>query len=411
LLSNSARFFVGIFFGYKDFQMIEELLSQDKELFLPLYRRLPIEISHGEGVYLYDKNGTRYLDLFAGLAVNALGYAHPKIVSAVTKQISRFAHVSNNFLTEPQIALARRLLSVSGQSKVFFSNSGTEAIEAALKIIRKKQGSEKTIYSFTGSFHGRTYGALSLTAQPKYQHGFEPLLPGIQNIPFNDLAASEQNINSNTAAVVLEFLQGEGGINEASPEFVEKLASLRERFHFIIVSDCIQCGIGRTGKPFSHNYYGIQPDIIVTAKSIGGGLPLGAVLVSDALANVLSIGQHGTTFGGNPVSCAAGNVVLEEVFEHGLMENAFTLGNYWKEELKKLQSEFPDKILKVTGHGFMLGIGLSFPGKPVIDRLFERGILSNCTHETVIRLLPPLILQQEHIDLFLKEFRDIIAGS
>lgn len=391
--------------------MINDITTQDKELFLPTYRRIPLEISHGEGVYLFDKNGNRYLDLFAGLAVNALGYAHPKIVSAVHKQISRFAHLSNNFLTDPQIELAQKLLKASGMSKVFFTNSGAESVEAAIKITRKCKGPDKTIFSFTGSFHGRTYGALTLTAQPKYQNGFEPLLPGIQNIPFNDCAALDAHINERTAAVILEFLQGEGGINEASPAFVEKLDSLRRQYNFLIISDCIQCGIGRTGKPFSHDYYDFRPDIIVAAKAIGGGLPLGAVLVNEALSEVFSLGQHGTTFGGNPVSCAAGVVVLEEVFEHGLMEKVYMLGNQWKEELLHLQASFPDKISAVTGHGFMLGIHLTFPGKPVVDALFEKQILSNCTHETVIRLLPPLILQQEHIDEFLTAFREILSRN
>ena len=321
--------------------MNSNIFEKEKEIFLPTYNRIPLEISHGEGVYLFDKNGNKYLDFFAGLAVNALGYAHPKIVEAVSGQIAKFGHLSNSFITDIQIELAELLLKYSGMSKVFFSNSGTEATEGALKIIRKKEGPDKKIFSLTNSFHGRTYGAMSLTARDKYKKGFEPLIPNIYQINFNDVEDLEKKVDAFTAAVFLEFIQGEGGVNVVSEEFAAKLVELRDKYKFSIVADEIQAGIGRTGKPFAFNYYNVAPDIILAAKAIGGGLPLGAFLTSSKFDDVLEAGKHGTTFGGNPVCCAAGKVVLHEVFENGIVDNVASLGNYFIENLKKLAVTFP----------------------------------------------------------------------
>lgn len=378
--------------------------------FLNTYKRLNINIIKGKGVYLFDDKGNRYLDFFSGLAVNALGYAHPKIVEAVSKQISEFAHLSNYFVTDVQTRFAEKLLNYSQMDKLFLTNSGTEAVEAAVKLIRKKYGPDKIIYSFSNSFHGRTYGALSLTARTQYREGFEPLLSNIHTIKFNDIRDLKDNINNNTAAVFIELIQGEGGINEASVEFVNELLSLRAKYGFIIAADEIQSGTGRTGKAFAYDHYNFKPDIGLAAKAIGGGLPLGAMLVDKKLENVFSQGSHGTTFGGNPVSCVAGKVVLEEIFENGLLENVFSLGNYFKEQLVIVQKKYPDKINEVRGKGFMLGVALKFPGKPVADEMLNRKILINCTNENVIRLLPPLIINKEHIDLFLKEFEDVVGS-
>ena len=230
--------------------MEQNFLQRDNELFLPTYNRLPIDISHGEGVFLFDKNGNKYLDFFSGLAVNSLGYAHPEIIEAVSKQIGRFAHLSNNFLTDIQIEFTSLLLKYSGMSKAFLTNSGTESVEAAIKLIRKVKGPDKIIYSFTNAFHGRTYGAVSLTAKDKYRKGFEPLLPNTAILKYNDISDLENHIDDNTAALFLEFIQGEGGINSVTNEFVEKINQLRDKHKFIVVADAIQDGIGRTGKPF-----------------------------------------------------------------------------------------------------------------------------------------------------------------
>lgn len=387
------------------------LFEREQNAFLHTYKRIPLQIVKGEGIYLYADNGSKYMDFFSGLAVNALGYAHPRIVEAVSRQIGLFAHLSNNYITEIQLALTEKLLHYSGMGKAFLSNSGTEAVEAAIKMVRLLKGPDATIYSLTNDFHGRTYGALSLTQRPKYQKGFEPLLPNTGAIEFNNINDLRAKVSETTGAIILEFLQGEGGINELSQEFVAEMVRLREQFGFLIISDCIQCGIGRTGLPFSHNYYHMHPDAIVAAKAIGGGLPLGALLVDNKYEHVFPTGKHGTTFGGNPVSCAAGLVVLEEVFENGLMEQVRQLGMYFKERLLQMKSLYPEKIADVRGKGYMLGVQLTFNGTPVIEQLFERKILSNCTNDTVIRILPPLIAEKQDIDLFCTHFQDIIESA
>jgi acetylornithine/N-succinyldiaminopimelate aminotransferase len=382
------------------------ILEKEKKLFLPVYNRIPIDVAYGQGVHLIDKSGKKYLDFFSGLGVNALGYAHPGIVSAVSRQISLFGHISNNFVTDIQIEFTELLLKHAKMSKAFLSNSGGESIEGAIKLIRKKYGPEKKIFSLTDSFHGRTYGAMTLTGRSKYKNGFEPLLPNIEQIHFNDIEDLRKNVGINTAAVFIEFIQGEGGINVVSRGFSDTLIELRNQFGFAIVSDAIQCGIGRTGKPFSHIHFGLDPDIIVSAKAIGGGLPLGAILTSEKFDNVFEMGKHGTTFGGNPVSCAAGKVVLEEVFENGLMGKADEFGNYFIEQLKEIQKIFPEKIKEVRGKGFMIGVELTFPCGNFINIMRERSVLTNCTNDTVIRILPPLITEKSDIDFFLYNFHE-----
>ena len=312
--------------------MSQSIFEKDKNIFLSTYNRLPIDIERGEGVFLYDKEGKKYLDFFSGLAVNALGYAHPGIVEAVSNQISKFAHLSNNFITDIQVEFTELLVKHSVMSKAFLSNSGTEAVEAAIKIIRKKYGPEKIIYSLTDSFHGRTYGSMSLMGRDKYKKGFEPFLQNTGRIKFNDVNDLLEKVDENTAAIFLEFIQGEGGINLISEEFVKTLLELKQKFDFAIVSDGIQCGTGRTGKAYSHNHFFVNPDLIVTAKAIGGGLPLGALLTTSDFGEMFSAGNHGTTFGGNPVSCAAGKVVLKEVYENGLISKVAALGEYFIEQ-------------------------------------------------------------------------------
>ena len=388
--------------------MADNLFEREKKSFLHTYNRIPLEISRGEGVHLIDKNGNRYLDFFSGLGVNALGYAHPEIILAVTQQITRYSHLSNSFITNEQIELAEMLNEASGMSGVFFSNSGTEAIEGTIKLIRKFYGPDKKIFSLSDSFHGRTYGAMTLTNRAKYQKGFEPLLPNISKIIFNDIEGLQKNVNENTAALFLEFIQGEGGINPVSEEFVDRLKQLREKYGFAIVADEIQSGIGRTGKEFAYKHFEIEPDIVVVAKAIGGGLPLGGFLVNEKFSNTFQIGNHGTTFGGNPVCCAAGIVVLKELFKNGLMNEVAKLGEYFLNELKQLWELFPDKIKDVRGKGFMIGIELTFPGSSFVDKLRERKVLINSTNETVLRLLPPLISKKEHIDFFLYNFHEVL---
>lgn len=384
------------------------ILEKEKELFIQTYNRIPIDIAFGEGVHLISKNGSRYLDFFCGIGVNSLGHTNEKIITAVQDQVEKFAHLSNYFVTDIQIEFAEKLLKYSNMSKVFLSNSGTETVEAAIKAIRKKKGSDGIIFSMTNSFHGRTYGSLSLTDQSKYKKDFVPLLPNVQSIKFNDVEDLKKKINENTAGVFLEFIQGEGGINIVYPEFVSTLLELHKKYKFILVADCIQAGLGRTGKPFAFNHFNAEPDIVLVAKSVGGGLPLGAMLVSDEFEDVFTYGEHGTTFGGNPLSCAAGKVVLDEIFENGLLESVEKLGNYFLSELNNLASLFPSIIKEVRGKGFMIGVEMFSECNKIVEQLMERNVLANCTNKTVLRILPPLIATKTDIDFFLYNFHEVL---
>jgi acetylornithine/N-succinyldiaminopimelate aminotransferase len=383
---------------------METFLKEEEQLFLRTYKRIPINISHGDGVHLIAKDGTRYLDFIGGLGVNALGHAHPGISEAIIKQTTKFSHLSNYFITDVQLEFTAKLLKYSNMSKAFLTNSGAEAVEAAIKTIRRSKGSEGEIFSLTNSFHGRTYGALSLTDRKEYKTGFEPLLQKISTIKFNDTEDLESKIDEKTAAVFIEFLQGESGVNLVSTQFVELLTELRKKYNFAIVADCIQSGVGRTGKPFAFNHFKIMPEIVLIAKSIGGGLPLGAMLTKGEFDKSFLYGSHGTTFGGNPVSCAAGIIVLEEVFENGLMENAAELGNYLKNELEDLKNLFPNKMKDIRGLGFMIGVEMNFNCPLLVEKLMQKNVLVNCTNKNVLRLLPPLITTKNEIDFFLYNF-------
>jgi predicted acetylornithine/succinylornithine family transaminase len=387
---------------------LSNIISKEKEFLLQTYNRIPLEISHGEGVYIITKDGKKYLDFFSGLAVNALGYGNEKIINAIEEQIKKYIHLSNYYINKPQIELAERLVKYSGLSKVFFSNSGTEAMEASLKLIRKVFGPDKKIITFSNAFHGRTYGSLSLSGKEKYKKYFAPLLDNIVQIKFNDTKQLEDNINENTAAVYIELIQGEGGIRISSKQFVHKLEELKKKYSFVIVADEVQSGIGRTGKPFSYNHFSIEPDLVIVAKAIGGGLPLGALITNKKYSNVFQAGDHGSTFGGNPVACAVGLVVLKEVFENGLMNSVESLGDYFISKLNKTRAKFPDKIKEVRGLGFMLGVELNLPCEKIVDEFRENGILVNCTSENVVRILPPLITTKANIDHFLIIFNQLL---
>ena len=388
----------------------KDLFEREKNSFLHTYKRTPIEIKKGEGVYLIDKNNNRYLDFMSGLGVNALGHTHPKVIEAVTNQINKFSHISNYFITDVQTAFAKKLLEFSDMDKLFLANSGTEAIEGTIKLIRMKFGPGKKIFSLTNSFHGRTYGSLSLTAREKHRKGFEPLLPNIGQINFDDINDLESKIDENTAAVFLEFLQGEGGVQPVSKEFVSRLFSLKEKFNFLVVADEIQSGVGRTGKNFAFQHYNVEPDIVVVAKAIGGGLPLGSFMVKDNLKDVLEFGKHGTTFGGNPVACAAGIAVFDFINENKIVQKVEKLGNYFFDELNKFRLKYPEFISKIRGKGFMIGIEMKMCEDKIVEQFRDKKILVNLTAENVIRLLPPLITEQKHLDIFLNQFDKILTN-
>jgi acetylornithine/N-succinyldiaminopimelate aminotransferase len=387
-----------------------DALDREQRYFFQTYKRIPLEIERGDGVYLTSKEGKRYLDMFGGLAVNALGYGHKGILDAIKTQSEKYIHLSNYYLQEPQIDLAGMLVQNSGYKRVFFTNSGTEAIEGALKIARKwgKDKNKNKIISFTKSFHGRTLGSLSLMDRANYKDGFGPFLENFEVIEYNNVSALQDNTNENTLAVVLEFIQGEGGLQEASKEFIKEIQKLKNKYGFLLIADEIQTGLGRTGKLFGFRHFDVNPDMVIIAKPLGGGLPLGAILGNEEVGEVLTPGTHGTTFGGNPVACAAGIVFMNEITENGVMENAKHMGELFKLKLLELKSKYPSHVKEVRGKGLMLGMELKFEGDSIVTAMRERGILINCTNQNVLRFLPPLIIQQEHIDLTVHELEEVL---
>jgi len=389
-----------------------ELFEKEQQFFFHTYKRLTLDIDRGEGCYLVARDGKRYLDFFGGLAVNALGYNNPKVNDAILQQIHKYIHLSNYYVQEPQVKLAERLIQVSGYKKLFFSNSGTEAIEGALKLARKwgKSTGKTELLGLSNSFHGRTMGALSLTERPKYREGYEPFLEGVSHLQFSDVQALRKSVNEKTLAVFLEVIQGEGGINVITQEFADELRLLQKKFGFLIVADEIQSGMGRTGKFFGFEHFRLRPDIVIIAKALGGGLPLGAFLGNERVEEVFTYGVHGTTFGGNPVACAAAKVVLDEILERDLMKRASVIGDAVKSGVQKIQQELPGIIREVRGFGCMLGIELKSEGQPVVDMMQERGLLINCTNTNVLRLLPPYIVQPEHCDILLHELREVLSS-
>lgn len=388
-----------------------DIKAREEEYFFKTYKRLDIEIARGEGCWLISKNGERYLDLFGGLAVNSLGYNHPKINQAIHTQIEKYIHLSNLFLQESQIDLAEILVKNSGYKKVFFSNSGTEAMEGTIKLARKwgKGKGKSELIAFHGSFHGRTMGALSITGREKYRNGYEPFLDGSIFSTYNDAQELISKVNEKTLAVVLEFIQGEGGINEANAQFVQTISELRERFGFLLIADEIQSGIGRTGKFFAFNHLNILPDVVVIAKPLGGGLPLGAFLGNDRVADVFTYGVHGTTFGGNPVACSAGIATIKEIVDNGIMQNAEFIGNYLKSKFDDLKLKYPSLIQDVRGRGCMLGIELKREGETLVAEMLKKKVLINCTNTNVIRLLPALILKKNEADFAIEQFDSLFS--
>lgn len=387
------------------------LKEKEQKYFFNTYKRLEIEISKGEGCYLFTRDGRKILDMFGGLAVNVLGYNHHKINSAIKEQLEKYIHVSNYFLQEPQINLAEKILKMSGFSKIFFCNSGTEATESAIKLIRKYFNSKhKTeLISFTGAFHGRTTGALALTSKKKYKEQFEPLIQGVKNLDFNSVEQLDKNVNENTAAIFIECVQGEGGVNIATQEFVEAIKHLSKKHECLIIADEIQSGVGRTVKLYAYEHYDLLPDVVLLAKGIGGGLPLGAMLGSEKVQDVFVNGEHGSTFGGNPVSCAAGLVVFNEI-ENGLFENVNEQSKNLETELLKIKSEYPHKINHVRIKGLMAGIELFEDGQTLLNQMLEENVLVNCTNENVIRLLPPLNISSAEIEIFVEKFRKVFKN-
>jgi len=369
---------------------------------LNTYARAPFVLERGQGAMLTDSDGKTYLDFAAGISVNALGHADAELVAAVSEQMARLGHVCNLYHSTPHADLAEMLCQRSFADKVYFCNSGTEAVEAAIKFARKSAretfGPGKTdLVAFTGSFHGRTAGALALTAREKYQAPFRPLLPGVSFAPFNDSAAAEKLIGPGTCAVFVEPVQGEGGIHAATPEFLATLRALCDRHGALLVFDEIQCGMGRTGKLWAHEHFGVQPDMMTLAKALGGGLPIGATLLTDRVASALAPGDHGSTFAGGPVVCRAAQVVLRRVGDPAFLARVTALGARLMERLRDLHSPH---LPEVRGLGLMVGVEMDIEVAPLIQAGYAHGVIMINAGPKVLRLLPPLIVEEAHIDQF-----------
>lgn len=374
--------------------------------------RTPVQFTHGKGSVLYDSEGRTYIDFLAGIAVNSLGYGHPKLTAAVRSQAERLLHCSNLFYIEAQAKLAKLLSQANKGGKVFFCNSGAEANEAAIKLVRKyfyDRGAHKgEILTALNSFHGRTLAALAATGQEKYQKPFSPMPGGFKYLPYNDLSAAKESISDETAAIMIEVIQGEGGVIQGTEEYIRGLEALCREKGLLLIVDEVQTGMGRTGKLFAYEHYGIEPDIVTLAKGLGGGIPIGAVIARGAAADTFEPGSHGSTFGGNPLSCSAALAVTETITENGFLDKAAEKGRLLKDGLNKLKEEFAF-VKEVRGCGLMLGMELDqgIQGKKVVGMALEKGFLINCAGQNTLRFVPPLIITEMEIQQLLSALQQI----
>jgi acetylornithine/N-succinyldiaminopimelate aminotransferase len=384
---------------------LASVIRSEEKLLLPTYDRHKILFERGRGVYLWDSRGHRYLDFLSGIGVNALGHAHPAIQSTLKRQAGRLIHVSNLFFHEYQAELAKRLTKISGMDRAFFCNSGTEAWEGALKLARIYARTKNTnghkpkwrILALDNSFHGRTFGSLATTGQAKYRDPFVPLVPGVGFVRFNDVEDLKHQFDAGVCAICLETIQGEGGICPVSPEFLQLARKLTASSHALLILDEIQCGLGRTGRYFAYQHYGVTPDIVTVAKPLAAGLPLGAILTTNPVASSMHPGMHGTTFGGGPLACAVAITFLDELDK--LLGHVREIGNYFREQLEGLKAKH-GCVREIRGMGLMLAMELDSAdaAKAVVSTLMAKRILINRTHETALRFLPPYIIQEKHVD-------------
>ena len=377
-----------------------ELIGRNAAHEVGIYARQPVVFVRGRGCELWDADGKRYLDFFAGLAVNSLGHCHPAVVEAIQHQAATLMHASNVYYTVPGTELCAQLCRHSFAERVFLCNSGAEANEAAMKLARRwgadAGGGRYEILSTHGSFHGRTFATLTATGQEKYQRGFQPLLPGVRLVPYDDLPAMEAAVRDETVAIMVEPIQGEGGVRVPRPDYLPGLRALADRRNLLLLFDEVQCGMGRTGKLFAYEHAGVAPDIMTLAKALGGGIPIGALCTTDRVAAVLTPGSHGTTFGGNPVACAAATAALQSLADTALLENVRALGEHFRSRLEAIAARAG--IREVRGMGLMLGAELDRAGAPIVERCLADGLLINCTAERVLRFLPPLVIRRRQID-------------
>ncbi|MFA5361958.1 MAG: aspartate aminotransferase family protein [Candidatus Omnitrophota bacterium] len=380
----------------------EEIFQSYRDNVLNTYTKTPLIIVKGKGSYVWDIHGKKYLDFFPGWGVGSLGHCHQKVVSAIKDQVGKLIFVPNSYYNVPQAVLAHELSRLSGAAfKAFFCNSGAEANEGAIKLSRKFGNGRYEIITFENSFHGRTLAALSATGQKKYQQGFAPLVQAFKTVKFNDLEAVKRAVNEKTVAVMLELIQGEGGINIAGKEFVQGLRRLCDEKKFLLIVDEVQTGFGRTGKMFAWQDFGIVPDVFTLAKALGGGLPIGVMMVKNDFSGLLTPGTHASTFGGGPVVCRAALAVLRAIQKERLLYHAGEMGRYLYEKLKELQEGNP-LVIGIRGSGLMWGVQLQREGKSVVEECLKRGLLINCTHDTVLRIMPSLKVSTSEINKAVK---------
>ena len=396
-----------------------QIRSAEARYLMNTYRRPPLVFTHGRGCRLYDSHGREYLDFLGGIAVNALGHAHPRLVRVIRREAGRAIHLSNLFQNPFQAPLARKLVEWSGLDRVFFTNSGTEAIDGALKLARayahaKAQATSATpktrILALENSFHGRTFGALSITHPAKYREPFAPLVPGVEFVRFNDVADLEAKFGDRVCALVLETIQGEGGIFPVSEVFWQRARSLATQHDAALIADEIQCGLGRTGRHFAYQKFATRPDILALAKPLAGGLPLGAIIANEQFASAFAPGMHGTTFGGGPLICAVALEFLNIIEDSNLLSNIRERGAELRRGIEKLAARF-DFIREVRGEGLILGIDLSIDGAAIVTEALRGGLLINCTHEHILRLLPPFIVRSKDVAEFLNKLEKALKQA
>lgn len=385
----------------------QEIMDLDKKFVMQTYGRQPLALSHGKGAEVWDVEGKSYLDCFAGVAVNNIGHAHPKVALAICHQAQRMIHCSNVYYTQEQVELAQLLTQVSPHDRVFFANSGAEANEGAIKLARKYTGKGEII-STDNSFHGRTLATVTATGQDKYKEPFKPLPGGFKHVPYGDIQAMVDAITDETAAIILEPIQGEGGVIVPPEGYLQNVQNICRQRDVLLIMDEIQTGFGRTGEMFASTLFGVEPDITTIAKAMGGGYPIGAILANERIATAFEPGDHGSTFGGNPLGCAAAKAAIEVMLDENLVHQSQELGDYLKANLEQMASKY-EIVKEVRGKGLMIGIELTKSCGDVVTEAREQGVLVNCTADTVIRLLPPLIITKEQLDLVVKVLDGALA--
>ncbi len=382
----------------------ESLHQIDKKHYLPTFRRYPLAFKKGSGSRLWDMEGNEYIDALAGIAVNNVGHTHPKVVEAIRYQAGQLIHISNFYVSEPQMKLVEKIAQLSGMERVFLTNSGAESAEGVIKIARKyasKNGRGGTIMAMKNAFHGRTLATVAATGKKAMMNGFDPIPTGFCHLPFNDIDIVRRNVNQDVAAIMLEPVQGEGGIIPADPIYMKELRAFCDEENVVLIFDEIQCGIGRTGKMFAHEHYDVKPDVMSLAKGLGGGVPVGAAVANEKVGSAIDWGDHGTTFGGNPLVSAAALATLEAIEEEGMMKHATEKGRWFWRKIEEAKADYPE-IDHIRGIGLMLGVVLNVPSKPVVARMMEHKVLANATAETVVRIVPPLNIPYEDLERVLE---------